>query len=813
LPFMELKYFNGLGGFTEDGKEFVIYLAPDQQTPLPWVNIMANSKFGALVSESGADFVWGSNSQNDRLTPWFNDPISDPPGTAIYIRDDDLGVVWSPTPHPIREKDAYRARHGQGYTIFEHNSHAIEQMLVTFVPVDHAGGLPVRLQRLRLRNSSSVPRKLTVTSYATLVLGSDYEESGMHVVTKWDLQSQSLFARNYYEPELCERIAVAASTPAPTTFTGDRAAFIGRNRSLRDPASMEHKRLTGEVGAGLDPCAALQVIVEIDPGQTAEITFLLGQADDEEKARALVKRFRDPANVEVAFQETRRWWDRLLSTIEVETPELSTNFLLNRWLLYQTVSCRIWGRSALYQSSGAYGFRDQLQDVMALVHAAPEIARDHILRAAARQFVEGDVQHWWHPESGAGVRTRISDDFLWLPFVTAHYVRTTGDAAILDQILPFLEAEPLGAQQTESFSIPIVSHTESTLLEHCRRAIARSATAGPHGLPLIGGGDWNDGLNRVGLGGKGESVWLAWFEICVLNDFMELLALRELHDEAKACRARVALLTRTINARAWDGEWYRRGYFDNGTPFGSRKNAEGRIDSLPQTWAAISGVGDSNRVEVALRSLEETLVREADHLILLFTPPFDKTTADVGYIKAYPPGVRENGGQYTHAATWVAMAFARQGDGDKAVRFLRMLNPVEHARDEKDCERYKVEPYVVPGDVYSLAGQVGRGGWTWYTGAAAWTYRVWLEEILGFQRRGDTLTINPVLPKDWPGFRLRYRFQNTIYHIGVENPDHCSRGVTLVELDGIAVADKIVVLRDDALPHQVRVVLGAKSPA
>jgi cyclic beta-1,2-glucan synthetase len=813
LTFMELKYFNGLGGFTEDGKEFVIYLGPGSQTPLPWINIMANRKFGAFVSESGAEFVWGRNSQTDRLTPWFNDPISDPPGTAIYIRDDDIGVVWSPTPQPIREKDAYRARHGQGYTTFEHNSHAIEQRLLTFVPVDDTGGQPVRLQRLRLRNNSSHRRKLTVTSYATLVLGPDPEETGMHVVTKWDLQSQSLFARNSYNSEFCECITFATSAPTPASFTGDRAVFIGRNRSLRDPAGMEYARLTGNTGAGLDPCAALQIAVEIEPGDTAEMTFLFGQADDEEKARGLVARFRDPANVEAAFQETRRWWDRLLGTIEVETPELSTNFLLNRWLVYQTLSCRIWGRSALYQSGGAYGFRDQLQDVMALVHAAPGIARDHILRAAARQFVEGDVQHWWHPDSGAGVRTRISDDLLWLPFVTAHYIRTTGDTAILDQMVPFLEAKPLEVQQTESLSVPVASVTEGSLLEHCRRALARAATAGPHGLPLIGGGDWNDGLNRVGLGGKGESVWLAWFEICVLEDFAELLTSRELGDEAQACRTRAAELAQMIDAQAWDGAWYRRAYLDDGTPLGSKENAEARIDSLPQTWAAISGAGDSSRVEVALRSLEENLVREADDLILLFTPPFDKTAADVGYIKAYPPGVRENGGQYTHAATWVAMAFARQGDGDRAVRLLRILNPIERARDEKDCERYKVEPYVMPGDVYSLAGDVGRGGWTWYTGAAAWTYRVWLEEILGFQRCGDTLKINPVIPKDWPGFRLRYRFQNTIYRIAVENPDHCSRGVTLVEFDGVAAADKIVTLRNDALSHEVRVVLGTKPPA
>ena len=810
LPFIELEYFNGLGGFTKDGKEYAIYLGPGTQTPAPWVNVMANPSFGTLVSESGSGFTWYGNSQSHRLTPWSNDPVSDPAGCAIYIRDDDMGVFWSPTPLPIREIDAYRARHGQGYSIFEHNSHAIEQELLTFVPVDAAGGLPVRVQRLRLRNRSSHRRTLTVTSYAALVLGADSEETRMHVVTKWDLQSRSLFARNAYEPEFCDRVTFATSSPAPASFTGDRAVFIGRNRSMRNPAAMDHERLAGGASAGLDPCAAVQTTVEIEPGQEMEVTFLLGQAADEAQARALVQRLRDPAEVEAALQETRRWWDELLGTIQVETPESSANLLLNRWMLYQTLSCRIWGRSAFYQSGGAYGFRDQLQDVMSLVLAAPHLAREHILRATARQFVEGDVQHWWHPETGAGVRTRITDDLLWLPFVAAHYVRTTGDAAILDEVVPFLEAEPLGENEHESFSVPAISATRASLLEHCRRAIARAATAGPHGLPLIGGGDWNDGLNRVGIGGQGESVWLAWFQICVLGDFAELLELRDGSAEAAECRARAASLAKTIDAEAWDGAWYRRGYFDDGTPLGSKECAEARIDSLPQAWAAIAGNGDPDRVNNSLRSLEENLVLDAEQMVLLFTPPFDKSPQDVGYIKGYPPGVRENGGQYTHAAAWVALAFARQGDGDKAASVLRMLNPIEHARAEKDSARYKVEPYVVAADVYALKDHVGRGGWTWYTGAAGWIYRVWIEEVLGFKRRGDTLTIDPVIPKDWPGFRLRYRHQSTWYDIAIENPAHVSRGVARVELDGAPVSATSIPLHDDQQPHTIRVSLGPR---
>jgi len=810
LPFMELDYFNGLGGFTKDGKEYAIYLGPGTQTPAPWVNVMANPTFGTLVSESGSGFTWYGNSQSHRLTPWSNDPVSDPPGCAIYIRDDDLGVFWTPTPQPIREMDAYRTRHGPGYSICEHNSHAIEQELLTFVPVDAAGGLPVRVQRLRLRNRSSHRRKLTITSYAALVLGSDPEETRMHVVTKWDLQSRSLFARNSYEPEFCNRVTFATSSPGPNSYTGDRAAFIGRNHSMRNPAAMEHERLVGGTSAGLDPCAAVQTTVEIEPGQMIEVTFLLGQAADEFQARAIVQRFRNPANVEAALRGTQRWWDDLLGTIQVETPESSADLLLNRWMLYQTLSCRIWGRSAFYQSGGAFGFRDQLQDVMSLVHAAPLLAREHILRATARQFTEGDVQHWWHPETGAGVRTRMTDDLLWLPFVAAHYVRTTGDAAILDEVVPFLDGRPLGENEHESFSVPDISATRASLLEHCRRAIARASGTGPHGLPLIGGGDWNDGLNRVGIGGKGESVWLAWFQICVLRDFAELLELRNGTAEATECHVRAARIAKTIDAEAWDGAWYRRGYFDDGSPLGSAQCEEARIDSLPQSWAAIAGTGDPERVKTALHSLEENLVREAEQMILLFTPPFDKSPQDAGYIKGYPPGVRENGGQYTHASAWVALAFARQGDGDKAVSLLRMLNPIEHARAEKDSARYRVEPYVIAADVYALKDNVGRGGWTWYTGAAGWIYRVWLEEVLGFKLRGDTLTLDPVIPKAWPGFRIRYRHKTTWYDIAIENPSHICRGVAQMELDGVLVPAGVVSLLDDQQPHTIRVTLGSK---
>ncbi|HLJ58039.1 MAG TPA: protein ndvB, partial [Chthonomonadaceae bacterium] len=635
----------------------------------------------------------------------------------------------------------------------------------------------------------------------------DREETQLTVVTQWDSRTRLLTARNPYHPDYGGRVAFVASSLPIVSFTGDRAEFLGRNGTAARPAALSRTRLAGRVGAGLDPCAAIQVQVEIDPDHEVEVVFLLGQADDANQAQQVAERFRSPQAFAAAFQATRDWWDRLLGTIEVEAPDLCIGFLMNRWLPYQALSCRIWGRSAFYQSGGAFGFRDQLQDVMAMVYASPQTAREQILRSAARQFVEGDVQHWWHPPSGAGVRTRISDDLLWLPFVTAHYVRTTGDASILDETAPFIEGKQLEENEHDAYFVPTVSEQEGSLLEHCRRAIQKGLTAGPHGLPLIGAGDWNDGLNLVGAEGKGESVWLAWFLIHVLNDFAELLEQRNGAAEAAEARKKAATIAKAAEDSAWDGEWYRRGYFDDGAPLGSKQSDEAKIDSLPQSWGAICGAADAGRVRQAMASVRDQLVRPKDKLVLLFTPPFDKTTHDPGYIKGYPPGVRENGGQYTHGSLWAPMALARMGDGDGAVELLQLMNPVEHAREEQGVARYKVEPYVACADVYSLERRVGQGGWTWYTGAAGWMYRIWLEEVLGFRLRGDKLTIDPCIPSNWPGFTLRYQHGTARYTIKVENPSHICRGVQTVELDGRPLRDPVVTLADDGADHTVRVTL------
>ncbi len=805
-PALDLDFFNGLGGFTRDGREYITFLGKGQWTPAPWINVLANPRFGTQVSESGSSYTWSKNSRENKLTPWSNDPVSDTPGEIFYVRDRDTGWVWGPTALPIREEDwPYVIRHGQGYTELEHVSHGIALVLLQFVPLDDS----IKLARLSVENRSQRKRQLTVTAYAEWVLGVERSETAPYVVTEVDEQTGALFARNAWNGEFANRIAFADLGGQQTALTGDRLEFLGRNASLDHPASLERGiELSGKVGAGLDPCAALQTDLELEPGDRAEVLFLLGEDQTREAARSLVERYRQ-IDVDATLLKVREHWDEVLGVVQVETPDPSVDLLLNRWLLYQSLACRIWARSALYQSGGAFGFRDQLQDFIAFTVSRPDIVREHLLRASARQFPEGDVQHWWHPPTGRGVRTRISDDLLWLPYAVAHYVRVTEDVSVLDIATPWLEGPELEEDEPEAYYEPQVSEHTSTLYEHCARTLDRSLKTGAHGLPLIGGGDWNDGMNRVGWQGAGESVWLGWFLHYNLIEFAPIAEQRGEVERAARWRQAAAALQSALETEAWDGEWYRRAFYDDGTPLGSAENDECQIDSIAQSWAVISGAGDETRARRAMASVEERLIRWGDRLALLFEPPFDKTPTDPGYIKGYLPGIRENGGQYTHAAIWNVVAFAMLGEGDKAVELFNLLSPIHHASRRADIHRYKVEPYVVAADVYSQPPHVGRGGWTWYTGAAGWLYRAGIEWILGFRKRGSGLHIDPCIPRDWEGFRISYRHGDAVYRIKVENPSGVCRGVSRIVVDGNVLDDGAPVpLSDDEIEHEVRVILG-----
>jgi cyclic beta-1,2-glucan synthetase len=648
-----------------------------------------------------------------------------------------------------------------------------------------------------------------VTAYLEWVLGTSRAATAPFVVTDIDAVTGAMLARNVWNPDFCGRIAFADLCGRQTAWTGDRTEFIGRNGTLDHPAALAGTaRLSGLVGAGLDPCGALQTTVELRPGERAEVTLLLGEGATIEEARALVRRYR-AADVDATLRAVERRWDDVLSVVQARTPDRSFDLLLNSWLLYQALACRVWARAAFYQASGAYGFRDQLQDVMALIVSRRDLAREHLLRAAARQFVEGDVQHWWHPPSGRGIRTRMSDDLIWLPYATVHYLEVTGDLGLLDEIVPFLDGPPLAPEQHDAYFEPAVSRETATFFEHCARALDRSLGVGAHGLPLMGTGDWNDGMNRVGAGGKGESVWLGWFLHTTLREFARLAEVRGEMGRAAAWRRHVTALQAALERHGWDGGWYRRGYFDDGTPLGSAQNTECRIDSIAQSWGVISAAATPDRAARAMAAVEEYLVRRDDGLVLLLTPPFDQTPLDPGYIKGYVPGVRENGGQYTHAAVWVVLAFAMLGDGDKAGELFGMLNPINHTSTRAGVHRYKVEPYVAAADVYAAPAHVGRGGWTWYTGSAGWMYRAGIEWILGFRPRGRFLHLDPCIPRAWPGFEIAFRYHSSRYEIRVENPHGVTRGVSAVILDGQVLVDGAAIpLADDGATHQVRLVLG-----
>jgi cyclic beta-1,2-glucan synthetase len=803
-----LEFFNGMGGFADDGREYAITLDAGQTTPAPWINVIANPHFGFQISADGGGYTWSVNSRENQLTQWCNDPVTDRPGEVLYVRDEDTGALWSPTLAPASDTSApYHVRHGRGYSVFEHRAHEIALDLLLYVPLTDS----IKISRLRIRNTSTRDRRLSVTAYVEWVLGTSRAASAPFVVTEMDARTGAMFARNPWNSQFASRVAFADLSGRQTQWTGDRSEFLGRHGTLENPAALNGvASLSGRVGAGLDPCSALQTTITLEPNECIEIVFLLGEAASAADASLLLKHYRD-ADLDAVLTRVKDFWDETLGAIRVKTPDRSMDLMLNGWLLYQTLVCRIWARSAFYQASGAYGFRDQLQDGMAIVTSQPALTREHLLRAAGRQFPQGDVQHWWLPPAGQGVRTRISDDRVWLAYATVHYLTRTGDTALLDESIAYLEGGALEPGQHDAYFQPNISDIAATFFEHCARALDDSLTLGAHGLPLIGTGDWNDGMNRVGEQGRGESVWLGWFLHTTLRAFAPLAIARNEITRAERWLAHATTLGESLEREAWDGNWYRRGYYDDGTPLGSATSDECRIDSIAQSWSVISGVADAPRAARAMAAVGEQLIRPDDGLALLFTPPFDRTSLDPGYVKGYPPGIRENGGQYTHAAAWSVIAFAQLGQGNEAAALFALLNPINRTSTRTAVRRYKVEPYVVAADVYSVAPHVGRGGWTWYTGSAGWLYRAGIEAILGLHVQGTQLLLTPCIPKEWPRFDVVFRYGSARYEIAVLNPDGVCHGVASVTLDGLPLpsGEPRIPLLDDSALHRVELTLGS----
>jgi cyclic beta-1,2-glucan synthetase len=829
----DLIFFNGWGGFSPDGREYRIVLKNGNHLQAPWVNVIANPSFGCLISELGTGYTWWRNSREYKITPWSNDPVLDPPGEVCYVRDEESGEVWTVTRSPIHTTQSYTVSHGRGYTRFCHESHGLKQRMTVFVPLED----PVKVVELHLHNTTDKQRRLSVTYYAEWVLGVRREANSPFIVTEWDESTKSLLAHNTYSETFrdaaaflhvspqTDMSAIASNSieynddavkkthilPSDLSWTADRQEFLGRNGMLERPAAMSRQNLSGTTGPLHNPCGSVKHNLTIEPGCEQKVYILLGCEQSREAAAKLAKKYNQSSVCEQAFDHVREFWDGVLDQISVSTPSPELDILLNNWLLYQVLGCRMWARTAFYQAGGAYGFRDQLQDSLALLHSRPDLTREQILLHAAHQYEEGDVQHWWHEETDRGIRTRYSDDLLWLPYTVARYVKHTGEDGVLDEVIPFLHSEPLREEEFERYESTVISQQSGTIFEHCLLALDRSLNFGEHGLPLIGIGDWNDGLNRVGEAGRGESVWLGWFLFDVLSQFTDLCEQRGDVERADRYVKVREVLAASLNTHAWDGEWYRRAITDDGHWLGSIHNEECRIDAIAQSWAVISEAAPKDKALRAMKSFDRELVDRNLNVAHLLTPPFDNTDPSPGYIQGYPPGVRENGGQYTHGVIWSVIAWCQLGDGNKAFELFHMLNPLTHAQTPGEVRRYAGEPYVMAADVYTEDPHKGRAGWTWYTGAAGWMYQAGMEWILGIRRRAERLYICPCIPQEWPEFSVKYRFMSSDYKITVMNPMRKSSGATTFTIDGqetdleeqIVAGGPYVELRDDGQIHHL----------
>ncbi len=793
-----LQFFNGLGGFSEDGSEYVICIDAKLKTPAPWVNVIANPTFGTVISESGAAYTWTENAHELRLTPWHNDPVSDSSGEAVYVRDEESGHFWSASLFPAGRQSNYITRHGFGYSVFEHMEDGIYTEMTVFVDLES----PVKFTMLKIRNQSGRSRKLSATGYVEWVLGTNRMKTAMHIHTEIDPDSGAVFAKNSYDPEFSNRVAFFDVDNLKKTYTADRAEFLGRNGTMQNPDALVRTKLSGKIGLALDPCAAIQVSFELEEGEEQEITFRLGAGRDSTEASLIARKFRGNVIAKDSLEKVKNYWKHSLESLKVETPDPALNIITNGWLSYQTLSSRLWGRSGYYQSGGAFGFRDQLQDVLSLLYLSPQFAREQILRCASRQYKEGDVQHWWHPPTGRGVRTRCSDDYLWLAYASSVYLAHTGEIGILDEQIPYLEGRLLNPGEESYYDLPRTSDKSADLYDHCVQAIKHGVNYGEHGLPLIGGGDWNDGYDKIGKDGKGESVWLGFFLYDILIRFEEIARRRNDQEFEKECKSKAQQLKESIDSNAWDGGWYKRAWFDNGTVLGSSVNEECQIDSLPQSWSVLSGAGSEEHIYKAMDAAYKKLVEPEPGVIKLLDPAFDKSDLDPGYIKGYVPGVRENGGQYTHAAIWMILAFAKLGNTKRVEELLRMINPVNRSKTPEEIAKYKVEPYVLAADVYSKTPHAGRGGWTWYTGAAGWMYRLIVESFLGMQKKSEQLTFSPCIPKEWDAFKIHYVYKTSTYNIAVTQQNNLKE--MIVTVDEVEQKDKAIHLMDDGKVHTVQ---------